>query len=394
MGFGAILASGETNTVLRADLVDSIIEVRVEQSLDEPARFAIRFQEDICGGQPRVKGARELGCGQTITIAVKAGSEIRCLVRGPITERGWSSMVGGPGSWYEVRGQDRRIEMDRQSQREIWTGQESDAAARILDKQEYKFRRTLVQKTAKVYGGAESGEPTIETLNQRATDEAFLRQIARRNNLHFWIEYDCSGGFDPAGTSLRVDEIANLRSSPLRPEDAGSLVGGEPPALNGKVPLTLRVNVDEEQCQNVTAFQLTEDAERANGFTGDAIDDRAATSDETQAADEQPPLAKNGKRADRCGFERDVSITTAGNVEELRRKAASALTDAGWFVEATASTTAHMLGGVLLPHDEVEVQGLGTEDGGRYQVKAVTHVINAADHFMDLELRRNATGGE
>ena len=74
-------------------------------------------------------------------------------------------------------------------------------------------------------------------------------------------------------------------------------------------------------------------------------------------------------------------------------KAEAALTEAGWFVDATASTTAHMLGGVLLPHDVVEVEGLGQEHSGPYQVKAVTHVINAADHFMDIQLRRNAIGG-
>jgi len=69
------------------------------------------------------------------------------------------------------------------------------------------------------------------------------------------------------------------------------------------------------------------------------------------------------------------------------------LTEAGWFVEAAASTTAHMLGGVLMPHDVIEVEGLGPVHSGPYQVKAVTHVINAADHFMDIELRRNAIGG-
>ena len=31
---------------------------------------------------------------------------------------------------------------------------------------------------------------------------------------------------------------------------------------------------------------------------------------------------------------------------------------------------------------------------GAYQVRAVTHVINAADHYMDIELRRNALGKE
>jgi 1-aminocyclopropane-1-carboxylate deaminase/D-cysteine desulfhydrase-like pyridoxal-dependent ACC family enzyme len=87
-----------------------------------------------------------------------------------------------------------------------------------------------------------------------------------------------------------------------------------------------------------------------------------------------------------------VSITTAGGQEVLNARAESALTEAGWFVEATASTTAHMLGGVLVPHDVVQVEGLGPVDSGPYQVKSVTHVIKATEHLMDLELRRNAIG--
>ena len=77
MGFGAIIASGEKNKLLRDDLIDCITEVRVEQYLDEPTMFAIRFQEDFSGGQPRVQVAPELGCGQMIAIAVKDGDEIK-----------------------------------------------------------------------------------------------------------------------------------------------------------------------------------------------------------------------------------------------------------------------------------------------------------------------------
>jgi hypothetical protein len=392
MGFGAIIAAGENNTLLRDDLVDCLTEVRIEQFLDESTHFAIRFQEDISGGQLLIKGAPELGCGQMITIAVEVGDEKKCLVRGPITEREWSAMLGGPGSWVEIRGQDRRIELDRQHKRDPLCGRESDIAQAILSK---KFSKTCVQKTTRVYGQPNANsEPLVETLNQRTTDERFLCQIARRNNMHFWIEYTCqTNGLDSSGDSLKVEEIANLRSSPLRPEDAGNLLDCQGFKLNPRVNVTLRVNVEKELCQNVTAFKSREDSERPSRFIGSAIDDRAGTSNQTAATDPQPPLAKGGKRVDRCNFERDVCITTAGNIEELLRKAFSALTEAGWFIEATASTTAHMLGGVLLPHDEVVVEGLGTEDDGPYQVKAVTHVINAADHFMDLELRNNAIGG-
>jgi hypothetical protein len=393
MGFGAIIASGENNTLLRDNLLDCLTEVRVEQFLDEPTRFALRFQEDISDGQPNVKGAPELGCGQMITIAVAVGDAIRCLVRGPITERAWSAMLGGPGSWFEIRGQDRRIELDRQYKHNTLSGRESDIAQAILSQ---KFQKTCVQKTNHVYGQPNgNGEPLVETLNQRATDERLLCQIARRNNMYFWIEYTCQPNkLDPSGNSLNVQEIANLRSSPLRPEEAQNLLDCQGSRLSPRVDVTLRLNVEKEQCPNVTVFWLGEDAERPSHFIGAAIDIRSGKRNTTRAVDPQPPLAKRGKRLDRCNFERDVFITTAGNIEELSRKAFSALTEAGWFIHATASTTAHMLNGVLVPHDEVEVKGLGNEDDGFYQVKAVTHVINAADHFMDLELRRNALGGD
>ena len=393
MGFGAIIAAGENNTFLRDDLLDCLIEVRVEQSLDEPTRFAMRFQEDISDGQPRMKGAPELGCGQMITIAVEVGDEIKCLVRGPITEREWSAMLGGPGSWFEIRGEDRRIELDRQYKHAPLSGRESDIAQAILSQ---KFNKTCIQQTNRVYGQLNGhGEPLVETLNQRATDERLLCQIARRNNMHFWIAYTCQrNGLDPSGDSLKVEETANLRSSPLRPEDTKNLLDCQGIQLNPRVDVTLRLNVEKDLCQNVTVFKMREYSERPSRFSGIAVDDRAGKSNTTTATDPQPPLAKRSKRVDRCNFERDVFITTAGNIEELLRKAFSALTEAGWFIQATASTTAHMLNGVLLPHDEVEVKGLGNEDDGFYQVKAVTHVINAADHFMDLELRRNALGGD
>lgn len=395
MGFGAIIAAGEKNKLLRDDLVDSITEVRVEQFLDKPTLFAIRFQEDISGGNPLIMTAPELQCGQMIVIAVNVGDEMKCLMRGPIIDIKCSVMLGGPGSWFEIHGQDRRIEMDRKCKKRCWRGLESEAAATVL-RDEYKFRKICIQTTSKCYGGAPgNGEPILETLNQRDTDEAFLRQIACRNNLHFWIEYECGrNGLDRTGESLDVVEIANLRSSPLRPVDAKKMLCEEQIKLKSKVDVALRVNVQKEECQNVTAFDMTVNFERPSQFQGCVINERTGKKQTVAPLDRQPPQTKGGKRIINCNFERDLCITTAGNVEELQRKAESALTEAGWFVEATASTTAHMLGGLLLPHDEVEIEGLGDEHNGRYQVKAVTHVINPADHFMDAQFRRNAFGGD
>jgi hypothetical protein len=398
MGFGAIIASGEKNKLFRDDLLDCLTEVRVEQFLDEPTRFAIRFQEDIRDGEPFIVNSPELQCEHMITIAVQMGDAMRPLVRGPITNVKSSVKLGGPGSWHEVHGQDRRVELNRKCVSHVGVGKASVLAKEILDGKSngVKFNRVDVEETRIVYGGTrKGGEPTAPTRNLRSTDLAFIRRIARDCNLHFWIEYKClRNGLDRSGQSLKVEEQANLKSSPARPPDApAGPVRVDQIKLVPTVKVKLRVNVEKEQCPNVTAFDLTMDPERPNRFTGTAINDTDALPYSVSPPDPQPTIIKDGQRFAGCKETRDLCITTAGNQDELQYKAEAALTEAGWFVDATASTTAHMLGGVLLPHDVVEVEGLGQEHSGPYQVKAVTHVINAADHFMDIQLRRNAIGG-
>ena len=401
MGFGAIIAAGEGNELLPERVLDCITEVRVEQSLDSPTRFAIRFQEDIVDGEPSIGTMPELQCGQMLAIAVQSGDTIgvqsddtiRCLVRGPITDVECSVTRGGPGSWYQVSGEDRRVEMDRQCVRRPWSGRASAAAETILSE---TFDRTQVAQTNLLYGAPRSGASQVsQTLNQRWTNAAFIRQIARQNNLQFWLEYDCQlNGLDPTRQSLEITETTNLKPSPPRPN--GAAAAASPVELIQLVPtvaVALLVNVEPDRCRNVTTFNLTEKGERPNQFAGTAIDERDLQEHRTSASDPQPAIRPGGQGLMSNGVQRDVCITTAGNPTELQNRAESALTEAGWFVNATASTTAYMLGDVLMPHDVVEVEGLGSRHSGPYQVSAVTHVINSADHVMDIQLRRNATGG-
>ena len=387
MGFGALIASGTDNRLLPDSLMNCITEARVEQFLDQPTRFAIRFEEDLSGGEPVIMKTAELQCEQMITIGVQVEGAIECLVRGPVTDVKCSMQLGGPGSWYELRGQDRRVELDRKCVYRAWSGRASAAVQTILD----RTFTSDVEQTRIVYGGTRtSGGETTQTLNQRHTDAEFIRRITRDCNLNFWFEYACTLN----GETLNVEETANLKSSPPRSTDTTS---GSVPAnqveLVPTVTVRIRVNVKKEQCQNVTAFELTMNPERPNQFAGSSIDDRDVQRRRTTVTDPQPVIRRGGQRLAGCSEQRDVCITAAGNQEELQSRAESALTDAGWFVGATASTTTHMLGGILNPHDVVEVEGLGPVHSGPYQVKAVTHVINAADHFMDIQLRRNAVGG-
>jgi hypothetical protein len=83
----------------------------------------------------------------------------------------------------------------------------------------------------------------------------------------------------------------------------------------------------------------------------------------------------------------------SGDPQETQTRGEAALTAAGWFIQATASTTRHLLGGVLRPHDVIAAVGVGPRFGrAAFRVKEVTHVINAAEHFMDLTLESNSLG--
>lgn len=381
MGFGAVIASGEDNRLLPDDLLDCLTEVRVEQSLVQPTRFAIRFQEDYDEtGEPRMADAPELAPEQMITIAVEDGIGLKCLVRGPITEIKCSFAHGGPGSWIEVHGIDRRVEMGRVCQRKAWSGTASSAAQLILAG--YGFI-PKVQPTTRIYVELTS------TLNQRATDLDFLRQIARNNNLSFWLSYLCEAiPFGP----LVVVETANLTSSPPRPE--GPPVPA-PPAipLIPNTDIRLRVNPPPEECQTVTSFDLHVQTERPTSFDGQAVNDRMGRLDRTSAQDTQPPVVNGGEGLRGIApAERTICLATGGDQIELQERTQAALTDAGWMLNATARTTAHMLGGVLVPHDIVEVDNVGSRHSGPYQVSQVNHTINAADHHMEIQLRRNAIG--
>ena len=298
--------------------------------------------------------------------------------------RSRESTLGGPGSWYEVHGSDRRIELSRQCFQHAWEGRASDAARTILSG--YGFEPDI-QDTNKSYS------KDTETLNQRATDLDFLKTVAKENGFFFWLTYDVAreGLASPAG-QLSVTETAHFSTSPFRALGPS----GIPPSIAGLqlAPTgapSIRAGADNSDCgNNVTAFSVQEDVERPNKANAKAIDVKSVSTDSTSATDPQSGLAAGGQGlTDVTGLERTLCVTSAGNAEDVRTRAEAALADTGWFLSARLSTTAHMLKGVLQPHDVVEVTGIGPRHSIPFRVKKVTHVITPADHHIDAELQSN-----
>ena len=97
-------------------------------------------------------------------------------------------------------------------------------------------------------------------------------------------------------------------------------------------------------------------------------------------------------RSTRTALRTALAPTITDQVEQ-DLAAQAQLTEAAWFVEVDCSSTLNLLGFPVLPHQVIDVRHAGTRLSGPYQVKTATHVINAADHFMDFKLRANGLSG-
>jgi hypothetical protein len=387
MGLGAIITTSDGFVPMGDDMLRWLVEARVEQELSKPTVFAIRFEDDLCEGEPAVARRTELQSNAVIGIFVKAGDAFECLVHGPITRVRTASMMGGTGSWVEIRGEDRRAEFARVGVQATYTGKASAAAERIITA--YGMTPEC-EETRKNYTTGQ------DALNQRATDLAFLEDIARKNNLEFWLSYDVTD----AGSGFLVASKVNLRSSPPRPASggAGPPPLPTPPVLAPTGDLLIKVHPPGEECATVTKFETHIDFERpgaARGFSQDVANGTPTTQDasatDPMIGEERDDIVAVG------GVTRTALAPPVTDPDEQFLAQQALLTEAAWFVTVDCSATLAQLGFAAQPHQVVEVKNAGERLSGAYQVMKAVHVINAADHYIDFTIRANglrAEGGE
>jgi hypothetical protein len=378
MAFGAFIASG--GKPLSAKLMGLVAEVRVEQYLDQPTAFAVRFADDLCDGTSMVLGCAEIEPPALITIAVAAVDGTRCLVHGRIERVESQFTIGGPGSWVEVHGRDRLADLDRDIYPRTFPDATVSDAVRSLIEGDGGFTADVAD-THKVYAR------TGDQLSKRGTDLEFLIEQARRHAFALWLDVTCTA------EGIARKETVRFQPSPGRPADRATGVASPVAAVKLTADTgtpTLRAQALGDACPTLTRFAVKVDTNRITKATAAARNDRSGRREPVQGEDPQAPVQKKGKGAGAvAGVERSAAIGTAGNEDEAKTALDAALSEEAWFVTATASSTLHTLQGLLVPHTVVDVSGVGPPHDGAYHVKQVTHVINAAEHYMDAELRRN-----
>ncbi len=348
MGFGVILASGMSNDVMDAGAIDALIEVRVEQSMDQPTTFAIRFRDDICDNDFVMSSRPELQPGSVITIAVRDEDDktIYCLVRGPIIESKASYTLGGPGSYFEVRGQDRRKLLGDQQKSARNTGTASEIAKDLL---------TCIYSTTDVQQGLPAlGDSDKQGggSNQHASPLTQLADLAREVGTFLWITYD---KVSVSGNSLSLTETAHFATSPRR--DAGASIAGFDLSSLASGGITLDGGAANACGPNITAFEASENWGAIDKADGAGVDAKSGNSDPLPANFPDALLKAGGTGLADLPGTRNISVTGAGNSEANQRRAQAALSEQGWYVTARASTSLHMLHEVVTPHTIVNVTG-------------------------------------
>ena len=331
----------------------SAASVEVVEKLGEPVTFRLRYQMDVVDGDFPLLVDDRLAPGATISILVPVGETTECLVRGVVHAQQVHFEHGGAGSWLEVQGSDRLVEMDRESKSVAWDGTASDAAMSILGT--YGFTPDVEETTTKY-------TEQTHLLVQRDSDLRFLRRVGRRYGYLLWITSDAMG-----------EETAHFRRPPL---DGG--VAGE-----------FAINVSPP---SLASLDLSWDVERPTSVEGVQLD-LSALSDINGAT--TSPLTTLGAEdlATITGDIRSVFLAApADDVGDLSARSQGVLVEAGFFVRAQARTSLAQLGALMRAHTMVDMRGVGSRHSGKYLVSSVRHTIDATSHRMDLELMRNGWG--
>ena len=368
------------NRELDNDLTADAAEIEVRQTIEGPTTFRVRFTVDICGADISLLEDQRLNPGDPdteITVLALLAGETHVLAHGIIVERQVSMAEGGPGSYLEIRGHDRRAVMDREERSEAHSGTSADIVTPILTR--YGFEADVVDTPIEY-------DENTTTLNQTETDLAFVDKVAGRSDSRFWIDWEAENAL----TGFEVTETAHFKPSPAQP--ASNPLGFTPPLLLAPDDAPeLRLN-SGDGCSNVSSFEVSSNSEAPNqsgpiqrvASDSGEVDDTDVPGASTDPLGGEPPATQTRTRR----------VVSAGSAQEAQLRTQAALNDAAWNVQATAETSVHSLNGLLAAHQIVKVTGGGSLNSGDYFIKSVTHAIDASDHKMSLELMRNGLGAQ
>ncbi len=353
MGLGAII---QVNGIPAPDLMGEgqVEYVQVHEQLGETTMYTIRYAVDVEDGDlSRVNDLR-IGPGSNLSILVPSGTDLFCLVKGPIFSHQIEIQNGGEGSYLDVNGGDSSLAMNRQINSSTYEGTDGDAVRMIVSS--YGMIPDI---------GVTNGMHVQlkHNLIQRSTDLQFIRKLARRNGFKFWVT--CN----PLGI-----ETAHFQR----------------PNVVGMEETTLRIN---QENYNIDALSISWDVERPNLTQASQLDlSTKVALPGLVPVSPQPPMGSIPRQLFSPEVRSTLVSSPVDDVGDLLARGQGTLVEADFFIRASCQTSLHQLGTVVRAASLVKVEGAGNLHSGTYLVAGVRHQITETAHTMELELIRNAVG--
>jgi hypothetical protein len=366
------------------------VEARVEMDLSRATRFALRFEDELCEGHnevidfepPPFAADESSRCSPAST---RSWRRPNALSSGGSPSCARPIVVGGRGSWIEVHGEDKRVDMGKfavQDKHETRASEGGQDDRRALSEVQVDAQPTLIEH-----------DKQKAQLVQTATDLAFIEDQARRNNMELWLEYTVQA--DPlTGKIGDVDILIKFFTSPERNQQLGAV---DYARLKGDEKKTLRLHPDPsgEPCANITKFDARVDFDKPTSVSGFAMSDDKKREAMKQVAEKSYPVdaEKDAVLKKQLGGRKLVAPPAQTDLESYLA-VERILTEQSWFVEVDCSASTSTLGYVVRPHMTIPVEGVGKEPVGRLPSEVATHVFNATDNLVDFTLRANGFKGD
>lgn len=329
--------------------------VQVVEALHQPTTYRLYYRFNSADGDFPLLKQRHLEPEKELAVVVMAGMAPSFLVYGPIVRQDIVVVDGGAGSTLEVVGGDLCLAMDREDKSKVWSNvTDSLAATEVVTSRSYNLVPDIDPTTT-------MHSDNTHPLVQRESDLRFVRRLARRNGFWFWIT--------TKGPMMNFAHFKRFRA------------GGTP-------EVEFRLNAGDA---NVGQVSISWDTERpvAASLRQVSLSDKTVIA----ASVQRSPLTGLASKALGSVVSKARTAHIAVPVDDagaLTARAEALLIDSGWFVSARVVARLSVLKKVVRAHTLARLQGAGSRHSGDYVVARVVHDIGPDEHFMTIDLIRNA----
>ena len=346
-----------------ADLLDAILEVEVDASIDAASSFRLRIAINQTAQDDWTVLEDDLFRPLVpVGVRVQVGAGVpEALLNGYVTAQS-VAYADRPGeSTLEVSGLDATLLMNLEEKVTAWPNQADSAIASAIFGQN------------DVVPDVETTSPVLSdpdgTTIQRGTDIRFLRQLAARNGFECYVQPDPTTGIDTGHF--------------------------KPPQLDDPAEAVVSVNVG--QSTNVAGFSVRYEMTRPTTAVATALDVKTKSTQTASSDTAQQTVLGSQAALSRLSTAPVVLPVQSGLVEigDLTTFAQALVDRSSWSLVAEGELAAGSP--VLRPGGLVNVRGAGSLYDGSYYVTRVLHRIAQSTYTQRFEARRNAvepTGSE